>query len=294
MPDNIDQELETLGVTPGWRPPVEDPAGDPTTRASAPQVPAEHQALAGGQSRVVLPPVRLGPDIAFAGAGTQILTYELPAGTHAIGVLLLSPSHDWSLVELSGGDSGFNYYGQIPTADGTQWYVFPITDALEGSFKLTITRTSLNPGAARAVAILDIAAVLPVSPAANGMPLAVTNPFVGPLQQIRGVQSTDASRVLVANAPQTLIAGFAGIPPSIPPKTITLFDWNLAFDAGVAGNELFLQDTNHGSTGILVSGVVVGPHKVDFAGYQLPLGLGLEIVSLVGCTVRGSIRYTQQ
>jgi hypothetical protein len=281
-----DDELETLGVTPGWRPPVEDPAGDPTTRASAPQLPAEHQALPGGQSRVALPPVRLGTDIQFAGADTKIVTYELPAGTHAIGILLLSPSADWSNVAVAGGDSGFTYYGQNPKADGTQWYVFPITDALEGSFKVKLTRTAATPAAARAVAIMDAAAVFPVSPASNSMPLAVTNPFVNPLQQIRGVKSAIIQAGLVANTPVTIIGAAAA-------AFVTLYDLNLTFDAAAAG-DFFLYDTNHNSLGIEIGETTVGPHHLNLAGLQIGLGLGLEVRSDIAAVVRGSIRYTQQ
>src|SRR5260370_34104611 len=82
MPPNIDDELEALGVTPGYRSAVEDPAGDPTTRASAPRLPAEHQALPGGRSLIASPPVRLGNDIAFVGGATKQRTCELAAGSH--------------------------------------------------------------------------------------------------------------------------------------------------------------------------------------------------------------------
>lgn len=219
-------------------------------------------------------------DIVFAGAGTITTSYTLPPGTHALGVGLMDSFANYSNVAIIGGTSGFNEYGQVPSTDGTQHYIFPIVSLLEDTWQVKVTRTAAGAATVRVVAVRDPLAVFILGAQANADPPAVQPLAISQEAAFGSLSSQVFNLSIAASGAVTLLAGAAG------KKTYAL-GWNISTDVASV-TIVQLQDT--GGTVPLANfhcGTILVVAKPLY-GKSTPVGTGVRILNTLAVAV-GSI-----
>jgi hypothetical protein len=240
------------------------------------------------QVGVNLPATRQA-DITFTGAQTLTTNYVLPTGTHAVSILFLDSFANYSSVQLIGHDTGFVYYGQVPSTDGTQWYVFPIVSSMEASWDVKITRTAAGGSTVRVAAVQDTEILFAITPAAGAMPI-VNQPQLVPQEALFGSMNAASYRVLLgANATLSLVPGAAG-------KKIYCFA-TAGLVSSAASAVVSLEDDTTSKSIALLATHLAGFYSHPLAGFFTSAGNGLRLRNqdaVAAGGLNGEVIYSQK